>query len=149
MVGHRVRRARDKVVDATTLVAAIAEARADGARIVFTNGCFDLLHVGHLYLIEAARALGDRLVCAVNDDASTRLVKGPGRPLVPFEERACLLAGLEAVDWVVGFAEPTPVALIERLLPDVLVKGDDWSLDAVVGRYAEVVEDALARRAPP
>jgi D-beta-D-heptose 7-phosphate kinase/D-beta-D-heptose 1-phosphate adenosyltransferase len=113
--------------------ASFAEARR-GKRVVFTNGCFDLLHSGHLALLESAAAQGDILVVGVNEDASVSHLKGPERPFVPFEQRAALLAGLEAVDYVVGFAEPTPLRLIEDLRPDVLVKGADWSAEAIVGR---------------
>jgi D-beta-D-heptose 7-phosphate kinase/D-beta-D-heptose 1-phosphate adenosyltransferase len=105
--------------------------------VVFTNGCFDLLHVGHLRSLEEARALGDRLVVAVNGDASVRRLKGAGRPLVPARQRAELLAGLACVDWVVVFGEATPLRAIRALRPDVLAKGGDWALDAIVGR-AEV-----------
>jgi len=105
---------------------------------VFTNGCYDLLHVGHLRFLSAAAELGDLLVVGLNQDESVRRIKGPGRPFVPFPERAEVLAGLEVVDWVVGFSEDTPATLIEALLPDVLVKGGDWGVDRIVGR--ETVE---------
>jgi len=111
--------------------------RAAGERVVFTNGCYDLLHPGHVDLLERCRALGDLLVVAINSDAGVRCLKGPTRPLIPQEERAELLAGLEAVDYVTFFDEPTPRETITRLLPDILVKGGDWGLDAIVGR-AEV-----------
>lgn len=129
--------AADKVVAVEALAARLAAARGRGERIVFTNGCFDLLHVGHLRLLEGARALGERLVVAVNGDQSVRRLKGAGRPIVTFVERAELLAGFAAVDWVVGFDESTPLALIELLRPDVLAKGADWEADEIVGR-AEV-----------
>jgi D-beta-D-heptose 7-phosphate kinase/D-beta-D-heptose 1-phosphate adenosyltransferase len=106
--------------------------------IVFTNGCFDLLHVGHLRLLERAAEMGGLLVVGLNSDASVRRLKGPGRPILPFEERAELLAGLKAVDQVVGFDEETPLKLIEQIEPDVLVKGGDWPKQQIVGR--EVVE---------
>jgi len=108
--------------------------RRAGARVVFTNGCFDLLHPGHVDLLERCRALGDLLVVAINSDAGVRGLKGPSRPLVAESERAELLAGLAAVDYVTFFDEPTPRELIARLLPDVLVKGGDWTLDNIVGR---------------
>jgi len=102
--------------------------------VVFTNGVFDLLHGGHVALLEAARAAGDALVVGVNSDASVRrLGKGPDRPLVPAGERARLLAALAAVDCVVLFEDDTPLALIERLRPDVLVKGADYAAEAIVG----------------
>lgn len=109
------------------------ERRRAGERVVFTNGCFDLLHEGHVRLLLAARAAGDALVVGLNDDASVRRLKGAGRPLVPEAERAELLAGLEPVDRVAPFGEDTPLALIERLRPDVLVKGADWPEENIVG----------------
>ena len=106
-------------------------------RVVFTNGCFDLLHPGHIHTLEAARALGDLLVVGVNSDRSVRALKGADRPVVAEAERAEILAALEAVDFVVIFDSETPRELIARLLPDVLVKGADWGADEIVGR-AEV-----------
>ena len=106
-------------------------------RVVFTNGCFDLLHPGHIQTLESSRALGDALIVGLNSDASVRELKGPGRPLVPEQERAELLAALECVDAVVIFNEPTPREIIAALLPDILVKGGDWPDDQIVGR-AEV-----------
>ncbi|HZO09287.1 MAG TPA: D-glycero-beta-D-manno-heptose 1-phosphate adenylyltransferase [Myxococcota bacterium] len=111
--------------------------REVGRRVVLTNGCFDLLHAGHLALLEAARHEGDALVVAVNSDASVRRLKGEGRPLVPEAERAEALAALEAVDRVVIYDEDTPLAVVKALVPDVLVKGADWGADEIVGR-AEV-----------
>jgi D-beta-D-heptose 7-phosphate kinase/D-beta-D-heptose 1-phosphate adenosyltransferase len=116
------------------LEAALAPRRAAGARVVFTNGCFDLLHPGHVRYLEAARALGDVLVVGLNDDASVTRLKGPGRPVLRAAERAEVLAGLAAVDHVVLFAEDTPRALIAAVAPDVLVKGADWAEDDIVGR---------------
>jgi rfaE bifunctional protein nucleotidyltransferase chain/domain len=111
--------------------------REAGRRVVLTNGCFDLLHAGHLALLEAARHEGDALVVAINSDASVRRLKGEGRPLVPESERAEALAALEAVDRVVVYDEDTPLAVVKALVPDVLVKGADWGADEIVGR-AEV-----------
>ncbi len=108
--------------------------KRNGRRIVFTNGCFELLHPGHLRLLEQARELGDVLVVGLNSDASVSKLKGEGRPIWPERKRAEILAALECVDAVVIFNEPTPRELIARLLPDVLVKGDDWALDQIVGR---------------
>lgn len=105
--------------------------------VVFTNGCFDLLHAGHARLLGRARKLGDRLVVGLNSDASVRRLKGEGRPLTPERERAEILSALECVDAVTLFAEETPLELVRELLPDILVKGGDWPLDAIVGR-AEV-----------
>ena len=110
------------------------ECRAAGERVAFTNGCFDLLHAGHVRYLNAARALADRLVVGVNADASVRALKGPPRPVTPEAERAEILAALAAVDAVVIFCMPTPARLIEHLTPDVLVKGGDWPLEAIVGR---------------
>ncbi|MCW5891956.1 MAG: D-glycero-beta-D-manno-heptose 1-phosphate adenylyltransferase [bacterium] len=123
--------------DAAALRAALAPRRAAGARVVFTNGCFDLLHPGHVRYLAAARALGDVLVVGLNDDASVRRLKGSGRPILSAAERAEVLAGLAAVDHVIVFAADTPLALIAALAPDVLVKGADWALEDIVGR-AEV-----------
>jgi D-beta-D-heptose 7-phosphate kinase/D-beta-D-heptose 1-phosphate adenosyltransferase len=117
--------------------------RAEGRRVVFTNGCFDLLHPGHIALLESARALGDVLIVAINSDASVRALKGHGRPLIPEEERAEALGALEAVDAVVIYSEPTPREVVAQVLPDVLVKGADWAEDAIVGR--EEVEAAGGR----
>ena len=111
--------------------------RAAGRSVVFTNGCFDLLHAGHVRLLEQARAQGDLLVVGLNSDASVRALKGDGRPVLPEHERAEALLALEAVDAVVVYAEDTPLRVIEALLPDVLVKGADWALEDIVGR-AEV-----------
>lgn len=128
---------------ASTLPAILAERarwKAERKSVVFTNGCFDLLHPGHVALFEAARAQGDLLVVGLNSDRSVRALKGAGRPLVPETERAETLAALEAVDHVVVYDEDTPLAVISALSPDVLVKGADWALDAIVGR--EQVEAA-------
>lgn len=109
-----------------------------GKKVVFTNGCFDLLHVGHVRYLAAARALGDCLIVAVNSDASVRRLKGAARPIVPGRERAELLAALGCVDYVVLFNTNTPRRVIDTLLPDILVKGGDWALEEIVGR--ETVE---------
>jgi D-beta-D-heptose 7-phosphate kinase/D-beta-D-heptose 1-phosphate adenosyltransferase len=100
---------------------------------VFTNGCFDLLHPGHVDLLERARALGDRLTVALNSDASVRRLKGPHKPYIPEHDRRRMLLALRAVDEVVIFDEPTPLELIEQLKPDVLVKGGDWPVEQIVG----------------
>ncbi|MFQ5458799.1 MAG: D-glycero-beta-D-manno-heptose 1-phosphate adenylyltransferase [Myxococcota bacterium] len=119
------------------LAAEIRRRRQKGERVVMTNGCFDLLHVGHIRTLQAARARGDALVLALNSDASVRSLKGPDRPVVPAAERAEILGALEAVDYVVIFEELDPRGVVEALEPDVLVKGGDWTPDTVVGR-AEV-----------
>ncbi len=108
--------------------------RESGITVVFTNGCFDLLHAGHVRYLAAARALGGALAVGLNSDASVRLLKGPLRPVIPENERAEILAALESVDAVTIFEEDTPLQLIEALSPDVLVKGGDWPLDEIVGR---------------
>lgn len=132
--------ARTKILDRAAAARAVRAAQRRGERVVFTNGCFDLLHVGHVRSLEEARSHGDRLVVAVNTDASVRRSKGPTRPIVPARQRAEVLAALACVDWVLLFAEPTPLAAIRALRPDVLAKGGDWALDAIVGR-AEVEAD--------
>lgn len=119
------------------LVIAVEEARSRGQKIVFTNGCFDILHAGHVDYLSEAKAEGDLLIVAVNGDESVHRLKGEGRPINPIERRMTMLAGLEAVDWVVEFDEETPEALLRELKPDVLVKGGDYSVDQVVG--AEIV----------
>jgi D-beta-D-heptose 7-phosphate kinase/D-beta-D-heptose 1-phosphate adenosyltransferase len=125
---------------ASTLAALLEERhgwRAAGRSVVMTNGCYDLLHPGHVALLERARTCGDVLVVAVNSDASVRRLKGSGRPILPQAERAELLLALEPVDRVVVYEEDTPLEVVKALLPDVLVKGADWAHDAIVGR-AEV-----------
>ena len=114
--------------------------KRNGKRVVFTNGCFDLLHPGHIESLEKARALGDVLIVGLNSDESVRTLKGPGRPVIPAEERAEILASLECVDAVLIFEELTPQRVIAALLPDVLVKGKDWPGNQIVGR--EEVEAA-------
>lgn len=114
--------------------AKLASWRAAGERVVFTNGVFDLLHRGHVEYLEDAAALGDRLVVGVNADASVRRLKGPTRPIVPEAERIELLEALACVDLALRFADDTPLALIEAVAPDVLVKGGDWAIEAIVGR---------------
>ena len=132
-----------KIRSVEDLSAELAAPRTKGARVVFTNGCFDLLHVGHIRYLKQARRMGDLLVVGINSDDSVRRLKGPSRPVQPEQDRAEILAGLECVDYVVAFDQDTPIAVIERLMPDVLVKGADWSVDRIVGR--EVVEGAGGR----
>lgn len=121
------------VVSEEQLASAMASAKADGERIVMTNGCFDILHSGHVHYLNQARELGDRLIVAVNDDDSVTRLKGPGRPVNSVERRMAVLAGLGAVDWVVSFSEDTPERVISQLLPDVLVKGGDYKVDEIAG----------------
>ncbi|ROR29614.1 bifunctional D-glycero-beta-D-manno-heptose-7-phosphate kinase/D-glycero-beta-D-manno-heptose 1-phosphate adenylyltransferase HldE [Inmirania thermothiophila] len=130
---HQVEETRLGIVDEEALLAHVARARARGERIVMTNGCFDILHAGHVAYLNEARRLGDRLVVAVNDDDSVRRLKGPGRPVNRLAERMEVLAGLAAVDWVVAFSEDTPERLICRVRPDVLVKGGDYRPEEIAG----------------
>src|SRR5580693_4925378 len=106
---------------------------AEGKRIVFTNGCFDILHAGHVRYLQQAKQLGDYLVVAINDDDSVKRLKGPGRPINNVLQRMAVLAGLGVVDWVTSFTEDTPECLLKRLRPDILVKGGDYQIDEVVG----------------
>ncbi len=121
------------ILSRAQLVEAVRRAAQAGERVVFTNGCFDILHAGHVTYLEEARTLGDRLVVAVNDDASVKRLKGATRPVNPLDRRLRVLSGLAAVDWVVGFEEDTPEPLLELLRPHVLVKGGDYAPDEVVG----------------
>lgn len=124
---------RRKIRALRSLKAAVRRLRRQRQRIVFANGCFDLLHVGHVTLLERARRLGDVLVVAINSDRSVRALKGPSRPIVSQGDRASMLAALESVDYVTIFDEPTPQRLVASLEPDVLVKGADWSAGDIVG----------------
>ncbi|MBI4161230.1 MAG: D-glycero-beta-D-manno-heptose 1-phosphate adenylyltransferase [Acidobacteria bacterium] len=123
-----------RVVSLEAAAAAAAEARRTGKRVVFTNGCFDLIHAGHLHCLEEARRAGDLLIVGMNGDASVRRLKGPGRPLLPQEERVEVVAGLRAVDLVFLFEADTPLESILAIRPDVLVKGGDWAREEIVGR---------------
>jgi len=126
------------VMSREQLALAVADAKANGERVVFTNGCFDIIHAGHVGYLQDARQHGERLIVAINDDASVSRLKGEGRPINPLERRMTVLAGLESVDWVVGFDEDTPIPLLELLQPDVLIKGGDYQISEVVG--AELVQ---------
>jgi rfaE bifunctional protein nucleotidyltransferase chain/domain len=132
------RPARTKVKSLAAAVRAARAARPTGRRVVFTNGCFDLVHRGHVRYLERARSLGDLLVVAINSDRSVRRLKGPSRPVVPEAERAEVLAALQVVDVVLVFDDPTPARVIEAIQPDVLVKGGDWPVSRIVG--AEFVQ---------
>jgi D-glycero-beta-D-manno-heptose 1-phosphate adenylyltransferase len=125
--------ARDKVKSLQELVSIRQLARRQGEGVVFTNGCFDLLHVGHVRYLESARSLGDILVVGVNSDASVAEIKGPLRPILPATERSELVAALHCVDYVCLFGTPDPLPLIKALQPDILVKGADWSVDRIIG----------------
>jgi D-beta-D-heptose 7-phosphate kinase/D-beta-D-heptose 1-phosphate adenosyltransferase len=131
-------RAVDKIVSLEQLREIVSRLRAAGKQIVFTNGCFDLLHTGHVRYLQKARSEGDILIVAINSDRSVRKLKGRGRPILPELERAEILGALQCVDHVTIFEQDTPLQVIECLRPNVLVKGGDWKLDQIVGR--EVVE---------
>ncbi len=120
------------------LAIAVADARAHGEIVAFTNGCFDIIHAGHVGYLNEARKLGDRLIVAINDDESVKRLKGEGRPINSIDRRMAVVAGLEAVDWVVSFSEDTPEALLEVIRPDCLVKGGDYMISEVVG--ADIVQ---------
>lgn len=133
-----------RVLTHSELAQAIASAKASNRRIVFTNGCFDLLHVGHVRYLQEARSLGDLLIVGVNSDASVRaLSKGPDRPIVQEQHRAEVLAALACVDYVTIFNEPDPLSLVMQVQPNVLVKGGDWAPERIIGR--EVVERSGGR----
>jgi D-glycero-beta-D-manno-heptose 1-phosphate adenylyltransferase len=123
-----------KVVPLEQSIERVAELKRAGKRVVFTNGCFDLLHPGHTRYLAEARALGDALVVAINSDRSVRALKGPSRPILPESERAEILAALRSVDLVTIFDDLTPRDLIARMMPQVLVKGGDWGPTSIVGR---------------
>ena len=128
-----------KIVKLKNLVQKISTLRESGRTIVFTNGCFDILHVGHVRYLAAARSEGDVLVVGLNSDESTRSIKQENRPIVSQEQRAEVLAGLECVDYITVFNEPDPLKLIQALKPDVLVKGSDWKEEDIIG--ADVVKE--------
>jgi rfaE bifunctional protein nucleotidyltransferase chain/domain len=131
MDGHSI--SRQKIMDLEHLLERLAPLRKEG-RIVFTNGCFDILHPGHVDLLARARALGDVLVVGLNTDASVSGLKGPSRPVNPYMDRALVLSALGSVDFVTGFSQPTPAGLISAIKPNVLVKGGDWPVEAIAGR---------------
>ena len=128
----------DKLVTLQELVPILERCRAEGQRIIFTNGCFDLLHIGHVRSLQAARRLGDVLVVGLNSDTSVRELKGPARPIVPEAQRSEVLAALTCVDYIVIFPETNPLHVIMTVKPNVLVKSNDWDLQQIIGR--EVVE---------
>lgn len=131
---------REKILSIEALAAERADLRRRGRTIVFTNGCFDLLHPGHVRYLEQARALGDVLVVALNSDRAVRQLKGPSRPILLEDERAEVMAALASVTFVTVFDDVSPLDTITAILPDVLVKGGDWGVDAIIGR--DVVEAA-------
>jgi len=122
-----------KIISRLQVKSLISKLKKKGRKIVFTNGCFDLLHVGHVRYLQQARSLGDYLIVGLNSDQSVRLIKDPGRPLIAEEQRAEVLTALACVDYVVLFDEADPFQLIDEVRPDVLVKGADWSLDNIIG----------------
>lgn len=132
--------AAEKVLDRKTLKERVVSLRQSGKVVVFTNGCFDLLHIGHVRCLQQAREQGDCLVVAVNSDSSVRQIKGQGRPFEPEDHRAEVVAALGCVDWVTIFDEPDPLVLIELLKPDVLIKGADWPEEEIIG--AKEVKEA-------
>lgn len=132
-------KSESKVKDLEELKTIVEFLKAEGKRIVFTNGCFDLLHLGHVTYLEEARSYGDVLIVGLNSDTSVKRIKGPQRPIMPELARARILAALWAVDYVVIFEEDTPLKVIKELRPHVLVKGGDWKEEEVVGR--ELVEE--------
>ncbi len=124
---------REKIKTRQELKAVITELKDQGRRIVFTNGCFDILHVGHIRYLEKAKEYGDHLVVAINSDSSVKAIKGEGRPVIPQDERAEIVAALVCVDSVIIFDEVDPLALIKLLKPHVLVKGGDWTEETIIG----------------
>jgi rfaE bifunctional protein nucleotidyltransferase chain/domain len=140
---HQPRRLKDKIKSLDELTPIVQQAKQHGCATVFTNGCFDILHSGHVKLLELCRQEGGALIVGLNSDASVRKLKGPDRPIVPQEQRAQVVAALEAVDYVVIFDEPDPLQVITRLVPDVLIKGGDWTPDTIIGR--DIVEAAGGR----
>ena len=123
----------EKILDRLTLKEKVDLLRGEGKRLVFTNGCFDLLHIGHVRYLQAARRQGECLVVGVNSDSSVRQIKGLARPIIPEDQRAEVVAALACVDWVTIFDEPDPLVLIKLLVPAVLVKGADWPAEEIVG----------------
>lgn len=129
---------KDKILSAKELASVLEIRRQAGCKLVFTNGCFDIMHAGHVQYLEAAKALGDILVVAVNSDASVSRLKGPSRPVIAQQDRALMLAALACVDYVTIFEEDTPYETIGLLQPDILVKGGDWPVEQIVG--ADIVQ---------
>jgi rfaE bifunctional protein nucleotidyltransferase chain/domain len=128
-----------KVVSQEEIILVREQLRGEKKKVVFTNGCFDILHRGHVEYLSRAKTIGDVLVVGVNTDVSVRRIKGEKRPIVPEDDRATLLAALAVVDFVVLFTEETPLHLIEKIIPDILVKGADWDIENVVGK--KIVEE--------
>lgn len=129
---------KEKIKEREEIQRIVMTLKAKGKRIVFTNGCFDLIHVGHVRYLEKAKSLGDILIVGVNSDHSVKTLKGPKRPIIPEEERAEILSGLWCVDYITLFDEPTPLELIAQIQPHILVKGGDWTKETTIGK--EIVE---------
>ena len=129
---------RDKIKNLQDLIESVGLHKKEGKKIVFTNGCYDLIHIGHIRCFQEGKKLGDILIVALNSDRSVRSIKGPPRPIVPQEERAEIVSSLESVDYVTIFDQDDPLEVISSVKPDILVKGGDWNSNAIVGR--DVVE---------
>ena len=143
-----MRKKPGKVVSRARLAAISRRMARQGRRLVFTNGCFDLIHPGHVRLLRQARGMGEALAVAINSDASVRRLKGPGRPILEARERAEVLSAFECVDYVVVFSEPTPAALVRAVRPHILVKGGDWSPERIVGRETVTADGGEVRVVP-
>jgi D-beta-D-heptose 7-phosphate kinase/D-beta-D-heptose 1-phosphate adenosyltransferase len=143
-----MRKRSKKVVTRAALAAISRRMARQGRRLVFTNGCFDLIHPGHVQLLRKARGMGDALAVAINSDASVRKLKGSGRPILLARERAEVLAAFECVDYVVVFSEATPAAIVRAVRPRVLVKGGDWSPGRIVGRETVTADGGEVRVVP-
>ena len=128
----------DKIKSCDELLTAVSHHKKEGKKIVFTNGCYDLIHIGHVRCFKEGKNLGDILIVALNSDRSVRTLKGPPRPIVPEAERAEIIAALECVDFVTIFDQDDPLEIISAIKPDILVKGGDWALNTIVGR--DIVE---------
>ena len=124
----------DKIKSCEELLTAVSQHKKEGKKIVFTNGCYDLIHIGHVRCFKEGKSLGDTLIVALNSDRSVRTLKGPPRPIVPQAERAEIIAALECVDFVTIFDQDDPLEIISAIKPDILVKGGDWALNTIVGR---------------
>ncbi len=138
-----MRRFEEKIIGVKAIKPVISRLKKRGKRIVFTNGCFDIIHYGHIFYLEKARLLGDILIVGLNSDASVRRLKGEGRPVNSLRDRMRVLAALESVDYVLSFSQDTPLRLIKQILPDVLVKGGDWPVDKIAG--ADIVIGAAGQ----
>jgi len=145
----RPRSPKEKIVTVDEMVAIRERLGKKGRTVVFTNGCFDLLHGGHFLTLNQAREAGDALIVALNSDISVRGIKGETRPIIPQEERCEVMASFACVDYVITFDEPDPCKLLSRILPDVLVKGGDWAHDAVMGRDIVEANGGRVLRIPP